>query len=207
MKKLKRMICCMLVMVLVGGIVFDVGNYSTPLRAETTKAAKGKKELKLSDSALVLLVGQSHKLKAENTQGTVKWKSNKKNIASVNKKGKVFGKKAGQAIITATDEAGKKKCKVLVENPKFASSNVLVALDSYEELSLDGCSHEAEWESSNYDICDVDEDGYIKGVALGSATVTATVHGKTFSCNVTVLEEVPDTPEGEDDDDGEDEED
>lgn len=78
---------------------------------ESQAAAKPK----LSKSKLTLSVGKTAKLKVKNYKGTVKWSSNKKKTATVNKKGVVTAKRKGNAIITA--KAGKKKlkCKVTVK--------------------------------------------------------------------------------------------
>ena len=70
---------------------------------ESQAAAKPK----LSKSKLTLTVGKTAKLKVKNYKGTVKWSSNKKKTATVNKKGVVTAKRKGTAVITA--KAGKKK--------------------------------------------------------------------------------------------------
>ena len=77
-------------------------------------SAKGK--IKLNKKKVTIKVGQKVKLKLKNTKKKkVTWKSSKKKVASVTKKGVVKGKKKGTAKITA--KCGKKKyvCKVTVK--------------------------------------------------------------------------------------------
>lgn len=71
-------------------------------------------------SRLTMKVGQVVKLKLKNSNTKVSWSSSKKNVAKVNKKGKVTAVKKGTAKITA--KAAKKKyiCKVKVINSKIA---------------------------------------------------------------------------------------
>ena len=69
-------------------------------------SAKGK--IKLNKKKVTIKVGQKVKLKLKNTKKKkVTWKSSKKKVASVTKKGVVKGKKKGTAKITA--KCGKKK--------------------------------------------------------------------------------------------------
>lgn len=70
---------------------------------------------KLSQKKLVLKVGQTKILKVKKSQKKVKWSSNKKKIATVNKKGLVKAKKPGKAVITAKLGNKKLKCKVTVK--------------------------------------------------------------------------------------------
>ena len=77
-------------------------------------SAKGK--IKLNKKKVTIKVGQKVKLKLKNTKKKkVTWKSSKKKVASVTKKGVVKGKKKGTAKITA--KCGKKRyvCKVTVK--------------------------------------------------------------------------------------------
>lgn len=97
---------------------------------QSAAAAKKKKAaVKLSSTKVNLSVGKSKTLKVKKTKvkkiKSIKWSSNKKKIATVNKKGKVTAKKAGVAKITAKVKyipKGKKKavtkkliCKVTVK--------------------------------------------------------------------------------------------
>ena len=71
-------------------------------------------KVKLNKTKVTVTVGKSVKLKVKGTKVKVKWLTSNKKVAVV-KKGKVTGKKAGKAVITA--KVGKKayKCKVTVK--------------------------------------------------------------------------------------------
>ena len=80
--------------------------------------ASAKSGIKLSASSITLIVGKSKTIKLKGISKSqtkkVKWSSNKKRIAVVNKKGKITAKKAGKTVITAKYKNKKYKCKVTV---------------------------------------------------------------------------------------------
>lgn len=82
-------------------------------------SAKSKKTLKLSKTSITLQVKQSKKLSVKNTKKKIKWISSNKQIVTVNKSGKITGKKIGKATITA--KVGKKKlnCRVTVKKKPY----------------------------------------------------------------------------------------
>lgn len=84
-----------------------------PCALPVTVSAKGK--VRLNKTKVNLTVGKTVKLKLKNNKKKVKWSSSNKQVAAVNKKGRVKAKKKGKATITA--KAGKKKyqCKVTVK--------------------------------------------------------------------------------------------
>lgn len=72
-------------------------------------------KMKLNKKKATIEVGQKVKLKLKHAKGKVTWKSSKKKVASVTKKGVVAGKKAGTAKITAKCKGKKFSCKVTVK--------------------------------------------------------------------------------------------
>ncbi|WP_347993546.1 Ig-like domain-containing protein, partial [uncultured Eubacterium sp.] len=76
-----------------------------------------KSTTRLSSKKIVLQVGKTKKLKVKNKPAGVKvvWKSSKKKVATVSKKGKVKAKKPGKTTITAKVGKKKYKCKVIVK--------------------------------------------------------------------------------------------
>ncbi len=92
---------------------------STNLGLSTTAEAKAK----ISSKKLTLTVGSQKKLKVKGTTKKITWKSSKKTVASVTKKGVVTAKTAGTAVITAKIKGGKAlKCKVTVKNKAAAAA-------------------------------------------------------------------------------------
>lgn len=80
--------------------------------------ASAAKKVKLNKTKATIYVGKTVNLKLKNNKKKVKWSSSKKKVATVSKKGKVKGKKAGKTTITAKVGKKKYKCKVTVKAKK-----------------------------------------------------------------------------------------
>ena len=106
MNKMKRILTIVLTLAL---IVTMMPMNLTNVNARTTT--------RLSSKKIVLQVGKTKKLKVKNKPAGVKvvWKSSKKKVATVSKKGKVKAKKPGKTTITAKVGKKKYKCKVVVK--------------------------------------------------------------------------------------------
>ena len=68
----------------------------------------------LSTKKMYFYVGGKSKLKLENADGKVKWKSSNKKIATVSSTGKVKAKTIGKATVTAICNNKQYKCKIVV---------------------------------------------------------------------------------------------
>lgn len=75
-------------------------------------------KVKINKKAVTMTVGQTIKLKVKGTKKKVKWKSKKKAIVTVSKKGKLTAKKAGKTTIIAKLGSKKYTCKVTVKAPE-----------------------------------------------------------------------------------------
>ena len=80
----------------------------------TTNVSAAKK-VKLNKTKATIYVGKTVTLKLKNNKKKVKWTTSNKKIATVSKKGKVKGKKAGKVTITAKVGKKKYKCKITVK--------------------------------------------------------------------------------------------
>ncbi len=80
----------------------------------TTNVSAAKK-VKLNKTKATIYVEKTVTLKLKNNKKKVKWTTSNKKIATVSKKGKVKGKKAGKVTITAKVGKKKYKCKVTVK--------------------------------------------------------------------------------------------
>jgi hypothetical protein len=78
--------------------------------------------VKLSAKKITLEKGKSKQLTLKHANGKVRWKSNKKTVATV-AHGLVRAKKSGKATITATYNNKKYKCTVIVTDPKFQETD------------------------------------------------------------------------------------
>ncbi len=74
----------------------------------------------ITEKTVLMSVGQTHTLKVKN-EGTVKWTSSDKTVASVTKKGKVKALASGTTTITGKASGKSYKCKVTVSDGKKKS--------------------------------------------------------------------------------------
>ena len=77
---------------------------------------------KINRKKVTITVGNTVKLKVTGVRGKIKWNSSNKKVAIVSSKGKVKGKKAGRAIITAKVGSKKYICKVVVKEASLATA-------------------------------------------------------------------------------------
>ena len=159
--------------------------------------------VRLSQTKLILTVGESHSLTAkvlpENaTDKSVTWKSSDASIAAVSASGVIKAIGAGTSIITAMAGGKSATCQVTVEENIVEVTAVTL---SSTELSLTvGESHsltakvfpenatdkDVTWKSSDASIATVSSSGVVKAIGAGAATITATAGGKSATCQVTV---------------------
>ena len=179
-----------------------IGSFAFITSPDSALAATKKKsqpKISISKTSVFLLKGQTTTLKVKNAKGKIVWKSSKSSVVKVSK-GKLTALKAGTATITVKANKQTKKCKVTVEDPKLSETSLELEVEDEDELEIKGCNHKVTWKSSNPSVATVN-DGEIVAVAAGTAVISATVHGKTFKCTVTVTEP---TDDDEDIDDAED---
>ena len=143
--------------------------------------------VKISKKKVTLLKGQTVTLKVTGTKKTVKWSTSAKKVATVSK-GKVTAKKAGTAKITAKVGSKKLTCTVTVEAPKLNKTKATVKYGKTVTLKLTGTKQKINWATSDSNVATVTSKGKVKAVAAGTATITATVLEKAFSCKITVTE-------------------
>ena len=146
---------------------------------------------RISAKSALIHVGSTKKLtvKGAPKKTKVKWSSNKKKIASVTSKGVVKGRKKGTAVITA--KVGKKKltCKVTVTDPpKISMSNITMRVGDTYELSMQGVTakQKVKWKSDKKKTAAVNSKGKVTAKQAGTATITATVSKKKYTCKVTI---------------------
>ena len=164
-------------------------------------------EVSLSESAVGIIEGNTHKLTAtvlpENTTDSksVSWSSSNEAVATVSEDGTITAKSAGTAVITATSENGKTaSCAITVEKKLIPITEVLIDKSSATLTEGDSTTLTAtvlpenttdrkdiSWSSSNNDIATVDTTGHVEAKQAGTVIITATSsNGKTAECTVTV---------------------
>lgn len=166
--------------------------------------------VQLSKEKMTLQLGKSKRLTAtvlpENAANkNVTWSSSDKNIAKVNKNGRVTAVAEGTAVITVTTEDGGYMAECTVKVTKNAAAEVDVESVSLNKTSLElkaGTSEtltatvapenatdkSTQWLSSNTQVVAVEQSGKIKALNEGTATITVmTIDGNyTAECIVTV---------------------
>ena len=159
--------------------------------------------ISLSEASLSLKDGESVQLTADTTPAdlTVYWSSSDTSVAVVSSAGKVFGRNAGSAVITARVNHGTDtytaSCTVTV-TPSVEQASVSVspasltlADNAYEILSVDTVPNNrtVSWSSSDPSVATV-SGGRVEAVAPGTAVITVSMsyNGAVYSdsCTVTV---------------------
>ncbi len=167
------------------------------------------KKINLTVPKNTITVGSVTQVKAKvepsnATNRELVWTSSDPSVATVDSNGIVKGIKNGVVTITAKTKDGKVVASIkltvkvpepVVENIKFSQDNISIKKDDTLGLTVivtpsELSSSKLTWKSSNESIVTVDESGKIKGISVGTATITVTsANGKTATCKVNVTEE------------------
>ena len=151
--------------------------------------------------------GDTRKLKLSYNGEALKGKqaassSDNPKVAKVSASGKITAKKKGKATITASYAGETVRCQVQVtdlvypKSVKLSATRLTVSVNNTAKLKAKVSPKNADypevtWTTSDKKVVTVDENGKLKGIKAGKATVTATTgNGKSASCSVTV-EHVP----------------
>ncbi|MBO5372765.1 MAG: Ig-like domain-containing protein [Lachnospiraceae bacterium] len=165
---------------------------AVPCQAEPIQAASNPK---LSKKSVRLIKGETIKLKLKGAKGKVTWKSTKKAIASVNKKGIVKARKKGNAKIVARYAGKSYKCKVWVETPQISKTSIVLEVGQTDTLAIQGTKQRVTWSSVYPQIADVDANGKITANSVGTTVISATIGKNSYSCIVTVKDKSQDITE------------
>ena len=132
------------------------------IRPTTVAAAAAQPSL--NTASKTLQVGESFRLKLNNAEGAVKWKSDDKNVVSVNSKGKVKGLASGTATVTAVYKKKSYPCTITVEHPNSSDDmedkmigpvNICYSTELYTETANDEQSYV--WTAKNASGSDATE--------------------------------------------------
>ncbi len=149
-----------------------------------------KTKLTLNRYSLILEHGETFKLNASTSNNsTVKWKSGRKSIASVDDRGFVTANKPGDTVITVKADDTVTTCKVKVKSPTLTLDIKSLSMYRLSTVPLkvnvsSGIS--PKWKSNRSSVAVVDQNGYVTAIKNGTATISATVDGVTVTCSVTV---------------------
>lgn len=156
--------------------------------------------VEIRPSELSLEPGDGYSLSAyvypNDAETDLSWSSSNSSVASVSQYGYVSANKTGTAYITVKTSNGcSDECKVTVASePKSislsktsASIKVNETLQLTATVSPSSASTDLSWSSNSTGIATVSQNGLVKGVGTGKATITvSTSNGKKATCEVTV---------------------
>lgn len=173
----------------IGQTVFANGDVSTSETAETPTVPVS---MELSKTSLTLFVSQSAQIATviqpeSAPQAPVTWTSSNAKVATVDTKGNIKAISSGTATVTAKitgDPSIQKSLEVTVSNILPASIKLnksSLHITTKQVFKLTGVVSPSNatvktlvWKSSDPKIATVDSNGNVKGIANGSATITAT---------------------------------
>src|SRR5206468_2953135 len=142
------------------------------------------------------------------TGRTVTWSSGNTAVATVSASGLVTGVSAGAATITATSEGKSGTAAITVTAPPAPAPVATVAVSpasasvaAGQAVQLSAVTKDSAgtvltgrtvtWASSNSGIASVSGSGFVTGVTVGAATITATSEGKSGTAAITVTAPPP----------------
>lgn len=142
---------------------------------------------KLSKSSILLIKGDKTKIKVSKNYNKVSYSSSNKSAAVVTSTGIITAKGKGTAKITAKVGKTKLTCTVKVEAPKINKTRVTLTTGKSQKLKVTGTTQKVTWHSSDSNVAAVNSSGKVTTKNAGSATISASVAGKTVvNCYIVV---------------------
>lgn len=153
----------------------------------------------LSATELTLNKGEKRTLtatvKPDNaTDKTVRWTSSDNAVATIQQDGTITAMEEGTAVIIAVSNNKTATCKVTVIIPveSVMLNQSAVSVNKGESFTLsatvspdNATDKSVKWESSDKNIVSV-ENGFVRALGAGTATITARAGNKSAQCQVTV---------------------
>lgn len=148
------------------------------------------KAVSLNKTSAKLLIGGTLQLKLNNATGSkVSWKTSNKNIATVDKNGKVVPKKAGKATITATYNKKSYKCTITIPQPSITPDDVYaLELDDSVTFKVSNIKGSVAWKSSDTSVAEINSLGKIRPKKAGRTTITARIGSYTIKRTVQIVD-------------------
>lgn len=137
--------------------------------------------------------------------GVIEWESSNPNIVEVDNEGKVYGKEVGDAYVTAKIPYNNMQVKALIHvlSEDITAESIILSTNEinlfvndsydirYQAYPLNSNINNVYFTSSNQDILEVDNTGYIKAKKKGIAYVNAyTLNGDTKTIKVNILDKI-----------------
>ncbi len=170
--------------------------------------------VKLDKTSVTLKKGETSQLTAtvsptDATNKTVTYSSSNSKVAKVSSSGKITAVGGGTATITAKAGGKTATCKVTVT---VAQTGIAVSGNASKTVEMGGTlklkvakvpadatdDYSVTWSVADVNIATVSSNGTVKGVALGTTTVTAKSNGWSVTYKITVTEPVTESSTEED---------
>ncbi|MGN1165450.1 MAG: Ig-like domain-containing protein [Lachnospiraceae bacterium] len=143
----------------------------------------------MKDSDLFLQTGEEYSSPLTSGEGFdavgIEWKSADRNIVRVDESGNIKAVNGGETQVTCSIDGQEISGKVHVMTMP-SQAFTAVGMDSVLEVANAG-DNQVTWASSDESKVKV-ENGVLKGVGAGKATITATAEDRTFSCDVSIVQ-------------------
>jgi len=184
-------------------ITATAGKHSASCLVTVTKKVIPVSSVTLDRYSVTLEIGQSTTLvvtvsPADATDKTVSWTNSDESVISLDSNGKITALKEGTATVAAIAGDKSASCAVTVAKKVIPVSSVTLdktslAMEKGQTSKLvatvnpsDATDKTVTWNSSDYSVVSVDQDGNVKALKNGTATITAKAGEKSASCRVTV---------------------
>ncbi len=140
---------------------------------------------KITSSKITVCVKDTKKISVTNSLGAT-YSSSDKSIATVSKKGKVTGVKAGEVTIKCKTQTGSVSCKVTVIKPHINKTSAISCIGDTVTLKVVGATKTVKWSSSNKKVATVNSAGKVKGISKGTVTITAKMDSLKYTSKIKV---------------------
>ena len=154
------------------------------------KVTANKTTISLKDHKTSIENGDNLILNAKTSNGSViTWTSSKKSVAVIDEKGVITAKKPGKTTITAKADGTEKSFVLTVKLPIIKLSQTKVSLYRSDTIKLSATVSSdifPTWKTNKKSVAIVDSFGNITAIKHGTATITATVDGRSKTCEVVV---------------------
>jgi uncharacterized protein YjdB len=171
-------------------LCFSIFLISTPIPNISAKSSTSIDFILLSQYKNTLNISEEFYLIAITSTGKkATFKSSDSKIASVNTYGKVLGKKAGTATITAKIKDAEASCIITVNPTEVSIKSKDTHLERGDTLKLSATTSngsKVSWKSSKKSVATIDDTGLVTCMKPGEAIITATANGSSATCVITV---------------------
>ena len=149
-------------------------------------SAEAKSVVKLNKSKVTMYVSNSMQLKLSGTAQKATWSSTDRNIATVNKHGRVLALKSGRTTIKAKVKGKTYRCQLTVKKPYLNTTKKTIDIGKGFQLKLTGVKA-ISFISSQKAVASVSKTGKVTAKKAGTTTITVKGNDmKKYSCKVNV---------------------